>query len=82
MSQQAGQGPRIGNKKGGAPPVTKTGMPARCASSMVADTVVAPSRRLATTYARSRRDVLRARSPLEGHSTLALTLPIISQPWP
>ncbi len=42
-----------------APPVTKSGMPARCAISMVALTVVAPRPRPASTSARSRRDVLR-----------------------
>lgn len=39
--------------------MTKTAMPARCASTMVADTVVAPCCFLAMTSARSRRDVLR-----------------------
>ncbi len=37
--------------------MTKTGMPARAASSMVADTVVAPSSRPAMTAGRSRREV-------------------------
>lgn len=40
-----------------APPVTKTEIPARAASSMVADTVVEPSSFLAMTYARSRLEV-------------------------
>ena len=41
------------------PPVTKTRIPASAASSMVADTVVAPSSRCAQTKGRSRRDTLR-----------------------
>lgn len=41
------------------PPVTKTEMPACAASSMVADTVVAPVCTLATTCGRSRLAVLR-----------------------
>jgi hypothetical protein len=40
-----------------SPPVTKMGMPARCASSMVADTVVAPSSCRAITTGRSLREV-------------------------
>lgn len=39
--------------------MTKTAMPARAASSMVADTVVAPSHRSAATTGRSRRLVFR-----------------------
>ena len=38
------------------PPVANTRTPAKAASSMVPDTVVAPSKPLAITYARSRRD--------------------------
>mmetsp|Transcript_155528 Transcript_155528/g.274646 ORF Transcript_155528/g.274646 Transcript_155528/m.274646 type:complete len:216 (+) Transcript_155528:698-1345(+) len=40
------------------PPVTKTLMPAMCAMSMVAETVVAPSFCRATTVERSRRETL------------------------
>mmetsp|Transcript_10916 Transcript_10916/g.33662 ORF Transcript_10916/g.33662 Transcript_10916/m.33662 type:complete len:250 (-) Transcript_10916:276-1025(-) len=40
------------------PPVTKTSMPARCASSIVAETVVAPCPLRATTAARSLREHL------------------------
>ena len=45
------------------PPVTNTSTPARCARSMVAETVVAPVARLATMGATSRRDTLAARAP-------------------
>ncbi len=41
------------------PPVTNTGIPALCARTMVADTVVAPLSFFAMTSAKSRRDVLR-----------------------
>ena len=47
-----------------APPVTKTWMLALAASSMVAETVVAPSNPLAMTSARSRLDVLQTLGPL------------------
>ena len=46
-----------------SPPVTNTEMPARAASSMVADTVVAPSRPRAQTRGRSRRETLRTLVP-------------------
>ena len=46
------------------PPVTKTWMPALAASSMVAETVVAPSNPFAMTNARSRRDTLHTLGPL------------------
>ena len=57
LARQTAEGP-------GTPPVTNTAMPACAASSMVADTVVAPSARAAITAGRSRRDVLRTRLPL------------------
>ena len=51
----------------GSPPVTKTRMPARAARTMVADTVVAPSRPWAMTCGRSLLAVLRTLPPLQAH---------------
>ena len=49
----------------GSPPVTKMRMPARAARTMVADTVVAPSRPWAMTSGRSLLAVLRTLAPLQ-----------------
>ena len=56
-------GGSVQQQAGHPPPVTNTAMPARAASSMVADTVVAPSSWRAMTSGRSRRDTLRTACP-------------------
>ncbi len=51
------------------PPVTKTWMPARAASNMVADTVVAPCARAASTAGKSRRDTFATDVPARAMSS-------------
>ena len=57
------------------PPVTKTWMPALAASSMVADTVVAPSKPLAMTSAKSLLDVFVTLGPLQASQPVHCILP-------